>query len=68
MPMSETPIIKRVTMDEETHRRLEVLADAEHRTLSGQVEFLIDKELRVKGIDPDTLQPVRSDDQPTDAS
>lgn len=55
--MSDQPVIKKtVTIDPIEHRALQFLAELEHRTMSGQVTFMVERELRARGYDPDTLE------------
>jgi len=60
--MSDVPAIqKRIAMDAWVHKGIEILADQNHRTLSGQLAYLVEQELKATGIsiDPDTLEPAK---------
>lgn len=60
--MSDVPNIqKRIAMDAWVHKGIEILADQNHRTLSGQLAYLVEQELKAAGIaiDPDTLEPAK---------
>lgn len=60
--MSEV-VAKSIAVTPTTHRSLTVLADDDHRTMAGEMAWLVEKELAARGYDPETL--VKSDEPPS---
>lgn len=57
---TETDQYEKLYVPQNVHGGLKILADKDHRTMGREVVYLVEKELQSRGIDPDTLEPIKA--------